>query len=897
MTEFLHPEEEKGKDLEPESAAELRERAEARWEDLRDQSTDEINLTFEGSRKLLHELQVHQIELEMQNDELRRIHIKAEESKARYVELYDFAPVGYCTVSETGLILQANLALATILGVPRGELLQQPFSRLIDRQDQDIFYQLRAGLLQEKLQDEIHECELRMLQFNEEKIHAHLAASLRQVKDHTKSLQLVISDITIRKQAEVKLQLAARVFRHAREGIIITDAQSNIINVNQAFTRITGYTLDEAVGQNPRLLSSGLQNREYYENLWKELRDKGYWSGEIWNLRKNKEMYAGLLSISAIRDEQGNTQQYLGLFTDITELKEHQNILDRMAHYDALTSLPNRLLLSDRLHQGLAQAQRSNQKLAVVYLDLDGFKSINDTFGHAAGDQVLITVAQRMQKELREGDTLARLGGDEFVAVLMGLVNNNGSLPLLSRLLAVAALPVLVDGVKLQVSASLGVTFYPQAQYIYIGADQLLRQADQAMYQAKVSGKNRYQIFDAKQDRNLRDYHESLQRIELALENKEFELYYQPKVNMRLGTVIGVEALIRWQHPQQGLLAPAQFLPVIEEHPLALAVGEWVINTALAQMEVWHDSGLDLPVSINIGAQQLQHPDFVQKLKATVARHPDLQPGYLELEVLETSALQDIVQVSTVINECAQFGVFFALDDFGTGYSSLNYLKRLRVSQLKIDRSFVLGMLENTDDLAILEGVIGLSSAFDLGTIAEGVETQKHGEMLLQIGCELAQGYFIARPMPAAQLQGWTESWQAPADWIACNRIRREDLPLLYAMVEHRSWVNSLKLHFEGLQDKPPPMNQHQCRFGKLLKNMNLRDSDSAHRFSKIELLHRQVHELAAELSEFYASGQTAKVVRRMHELYSLRDQLIAQLKILVMQNSTDRKKADRAES
>jgi diguanylate cyclase (GGDEF)-like protein len=413
----------------------------------------------------------------------------------------------------------------------------------------------------------------------------------------------------------------------------------------------------------------------------------------------------------------------------------------------------------------MAQAQRRGQQLAVVYLDLDGFKAINDKHGHEVGDLVLITLAQRMKQALREGDSLARLGGDEFVIVLIDLDDLAASRPMLIRLLEACAQPVDVEDLSLLVSASLGVTAYPQSQEI--DADQLLRQADQAMYQAKLAGKNRYHIFDAALDSSIRGHHESVERIRLALEMHEFVLYFQPKVNMRSGQIIGVEALIRWQHSGKGLLAPALFLPVIEDHALAVSIGEWVIDTALTQIELWRAAGLDMKVSVNIGARQLQQSDFVDRLKSILAKHPHVDPASLELEVLETSALKDIAQVSQVIEDCAQIGVIFALDDFGTGYSSLTYLKRLRVAMLKIDQSFVRDMLEDPDDLAILQGIIGLAAAFKRQVIAEGVETVAHGSLLLQLGCELAQGYGIARPMPPDQLPAWAARWQPDAAWGA----------------------------------------------------------------------------------------------------------------------------------
>lgn len=577
----------------------------------------------------------------------------------------------------------------------------------------------------------------------------------------------IYEDITEYRQGQAQVALAASVFSHSREGIMITDTGGTIMDVNDAFTRITGYPRAEVLGKNPRLLSSGRQGESFYAALWGSLADKGHWYGEVWNRRKNGEVYAEMLNISAVRDAQGLPQHYVALFSDISLTKAHQKQLEHVAHFDALTGLPNRVLLADRLQQGMTQAQRRGQLLAVAFLDLDGFKGVNDAHGHEAGDQLLVALASRLKQVLREGDTLSRMGGDEFVAVLVDLPDVASCEPLLSRLLLAAAQPMLWGEACLRVSASLGVTFFPQAEDV--DADQLLRQADQAMYQAKLAGKNRYHVFDAEQDRSLRGHHESVERMRLGLSEHEFVLYYQPKVNMRSGVVIGAEALIRWQHPQRGLLLPGAFLPLIEGHALAVALGEWVIDSALTQMTQWAAQGLTLPVSVNISARQLQQADFVERLAVILARHPPLRPGVLELEVLETSALEDLVHVSRLIETCRTMGVTFALDDFGTGYSSLTYLRRLPVTLLKIDQSFVRDMLDDPDDLAILKGVVGLASAFGREVIAEGVETVAHGARLLQLGCELAQGYGIARPMPAQALPGWAATWRPDPSWTATS--------------------------------------------------------------------------------------------------------------------------------
>jgi diguanylate cyclase (GGDEF)-like protein/PAS domain S-box-containing protein len=565
------------------------------------------------------------------------------------------------------------------------------------------------------------------------------------------------------KNSEAKLQLAASVFTYAREAIMITTANGSIVDVNKAFEYITGYSREEVLGKNPRLLSSGRQEPAFFASMWNNLVEKGHWYGEVWNRRKSGEVFAVMQTISSVRDRHGRAEHFVSLFSDITASKTHQQELEHIAHYDALTGLPNRALLADRLRQALYQSQRRKQMLAVVFLDLDGFKAINDSHGHEAGDHLLIALATRMKQALRDGDTLARIGGDEFVAVLVDLQDVATCVPLLTRLLAAAAQPVELGGATLQVSASLGVTFTPQADDV--DADQLLRQADQAMYQAKLAGKNRYHVFDAELDRSVRGHHESLDHIRHALKEHQFVLHYQPKVDMRSGQVIGAEALIRWQHPQNGLLLPALFLPAIENHALSIEVGEWVIDTVLSQIEQWRTVGLDMVVSINVGARQLQQATFIDRLRTALESHPTVAPSCIELEVLETSALEDMTGASTAIRACKDMGVMFALDDFGTGYSSLTYLKRLPVGLLKIDQSFVRDMLTDADDLAILEGVIGMAAAFRRSVIAEGVETIEHGTKLLQLGCHWAQGYGIARPMPPEALPEWVRNWKPDAAW------------------------------------------------------------------------------------------------------------------------------------
>jgi diguanylate cyclase (GGDEF)-like protein/PAS domain S-box-containing protein len=695
---------------------------------------------------------------------------------------------------------------------------------------------------------------------------------LKQANKH------LANEIENRKNAENQMKLAASVFTYAREGIVITDPHGNIIDINDAYTQITGYQREEVLGKNPRFMQSGKHDDIFYRQLWINLKKNGYWSGEIWNKRKNGDLVAELLTISAVKDSNGQIQHFVALFSDITSQKEHQQQLERIAHYDSLTGLPNRMLLADRLQQAIIQTNRRRQAITVAYLDLDGFKEINDQYGHDFGDQLLINISQRMTECIRTTDTIARLGGDEFVAVLID-TDASESKVLLDRLLSAASQPVKLDDALVQVSASIGVTMYPQMDEV--DADQLVRQADQAMYRAKLQGKNQFYLFDPAEDQNLRGHHEKIERLRQALENGELVLYYQPKVNLRTGEVIGVEALIRWHHPQNGVLAPSFFLPLIEQHPFSVALGEWVINSALKQIQQWRKDDFNVSISINIGAYQIQKDDFIQRLDDILKKYSSQDVQRLQMEVLETSTI-DIAHVAQVMNQCRKLGIDFALDDFGTGYSSLTYLKHLPATVLKIDRSFIRDMMEDASDLAIVEGIIGLAKAFRREVVAEGIETMEHAEMLLMLGCDLAQGFAIAHPMPAENLPDWSKNWTPPEAWRHIQHIHSSDPKLLVAMVEHRSWVCHVQNVIKGKQTHSPEMDVRKCRFGYWLHNEASKIYGEYDEFKTIQSLHVEMHILAKHLIKLCKRNNHKKAEEELPLLLSTHQQLISEIKKLL---------------
>ena len=575
-----------------------------------------------------------------------------------------------------------------------------------------------------------------------------------------------ISDVGPRRSAEERQQLSSNVFMHLHEGLVVTDADLQVVDANPTYCRIVGIPRDELIGTVPGLLRPGAGdglNRPHQTSLWAALHSSGHWVGEVVERRRSGEACALHITVSTVHGPDGALRYHVLVVSDVTEQRLQRERLERQAHFDELTRLPNRARLGQLLAEAMTATDRDGYLLAVCYLDLDHFKAINERHGHEAGDRVLSEIANRLRSALRVrgtvwSDAAARLGGDEFVLLLRaGTVDEARSA--VERVLRVVAQPIVVrPGSEPElITASVGATVYPLDAS---DADTLLRHADHAMYGVKQSGRNGFLFFDPEHSRRTEKRVLAIGRVQNALDQGELVLYYQPKVDLKRGVVLGVEALLRWNHPDHGVVPPMQFLPLIEHTGLSARVGDHVLAQALDQLEVWQQQGLDLSVSVNITARHLQEPDFAQRLGELLARHAQPLGPRLELEVLETAALTDIDFTSAVLERCAKLGVRWALDDFGTGYSTLTYLKRLPVQVLKIDRSFVHNMLTDAQDRAIVEGVISLSKTFDCVVVAEGVETAAQARMLLDMGCEIGQGLGIAAPMPAAEVAPWVRDWK-----------------------------------------------------------------------------------------------------------------------------------------
>jgi diguanylate cyclase (GGDEF)-like protein/PAS domain S-box-containing protein len=562
------------------------------------------------------------------------------------------------------------------------------------------------------------------------------------------------------KKNQHSLYLMSKVFSEAQEGIFLMDIDGIVLDINLAFQNITGYSRQESVSHQSVILKFDQHDAGFFKNFWREVKQTGHWRGEYWCRNKKGSLFASILSFSTVHDNDGIMLCYLGMLTDITQLKMHQQKIEELAYHDALTQLPNRPLLADRMQQALARVSRDNDMLAVACLDLDGFKAVNDQFGHGTGDALLVEVAQRLLRCVRNCDTVARLGGDEFAILLCEISSREHCEITLQRILKELAAPYHFNNEHIsQISASIGYTLFP---FDNVDLDTLLRHADHAMYTAKQAGKNRFQFFDIREDKRIQANWHALSRIEQALLQKEFCLYLQPKVNLKTGDVLGAEALIRWQHPLRGLTLPGEFLPLIEDSDIAIGIGEWVIQEALNLMQQWRPQGLSLALSVNLGARQLRQENFLERLAVLIQPFSPIEVGQLEIEIVESAALDDLQKVSSLIAACKTLGVNFALDDFGTGYSTLTCLKQLSVSTLKIDQSFVRDILIDDSDLAIVRGVIGLAKAFKTDIVAEGVENWRQAACILSLGCEIAQGYAIAHPMPANEIVAWVRQFHLP---------------------------------------------------------------------------------------------------------------------------------------
>ncbi|SIS86306.1 EAL domain-containing protein [Neptunomonas antarctica] len=699
-----------------------------------------------SSEELLHELHVHQIELEMQNEALRQTQQALEESRDRYIDLYEFAPVGYLTLSDKGLITEINLTGVTLLGQERNKLINTSLRTLVITEDQSRWVQ---HLMVARKQTEKLSIELSLQHGN-----GTVFQALLDCVSNTSGLRITLNDITQRKQAENELRLAATAFE-SQEGMIITDANKVILRVNNAFTIITGYNAEEACGNNANMLSSGRHDKIFYDEMWQKIDSVGYWEGEVWNKRKNGEIYPEKLTITAAKDSNGIVTNYVGTLSDITLRKNAEHEIEDLAYYDPLTHLPNRRLMIDRIHHAMATSTRTGNECALLYLDIDHFKTLNDTLGHDMGDLLLQQIAERLTGCIREEDTVSRFGGDEFVVLLEGLCAESieaatQTEEIANKILSSISIPYKLAGHPYTSSTSMGIILFRAHQS---DGEDLLKQADIAMYQAKDDGRNTLRFFDPQMQSTITARAELEKELNQAIKHQQFQLYYQVQMDSS-DYPLGAEALIRWIHPERGLIPPLNFIPLAEKNGTILAIGQWVLNSACAQLKVWQQNALTryLTLSVNVSAKQFHQTDFVSQVIMIIQQH-NINPARLKLELTESLLLGDIEDTVAKMNTLAEIGIQFSLDDFGTGYSSLQYLKRLPLYQLKIDKSFVDTLVTDNNDQAIVRTIIAMAHSLGLSVIAEGVETKEQQQRLLTKGCTHYQGYLFGKPVPIEEFE------------------------------------------------------------------------------------------------------------------------------------------------
>ena len=703
--------------------------------------------------------------------------------------------------------------------------------------------------------------------------------------------KMISIDITARKRLELLLheerERAEVTLSSIGDAVISTDLQGHVTFLNNAAVVLVGRGLDEVRGQMVARVFDLLHEttREPLENpvLRAMITRSAVRLADHTLLRSHDGREFGVDCTAApILLGDGSLIGVVLVFHDVSERRRLLSAVKWQAGHDALTRLPNRNLLGEAFSRAFEQSRHDEALTAVCLLDLDDFKIINDTWGHEVGDMVLVDVAERLIATLREQDTVARLGGDEFVLLLNGFHNVEETEPLLQRLLESIAKPVLYQGQELRISGSIGITFFPLDD---ADPDTLLRHADQAMYQAKQAGRSRYHLFDLASDQQVQTRFRLIERVRQALHNGELVLYYQPKVNMRSGQVVGMEALLRWQDPQRGVVPPLEFLPMLEENELIVEIGEWVIETALAQMSVWLRNGHSWSVAVNIAARHFRRDDFSQRLSMLLGRHDEVPPELLQIEILESAALGDLRRARGTVSVCRMLGVSFALDDFGTGYSSISYLKNLSVNTLKIDQSFVRDMLVNREGLSLVEAVISLARIFDSEVVAEGVEsTLEQGVLLLRLGCDVIQGYGVARPMPTAEVETWAQNWQPDPAWQQWGDVEWDlsDFQLLQAQLEHIDRVRKIvRMVTDPDQSQEPALavvKAPECAFGKWIYGKGQARYGQEAQFHEIESLRRRVHDIGAEISRLHTEQRDDLAREHVPAFLGLQERILSLL-------------------
>ncbi len=720
------------------SGSELRQRAERQLVDAT------LTSAIESQHRLMHELQVHQIELQMQNEALREARASAEQALLRYAELFDFAPLAYFTLNRDGSVQQTNFKGERMLAMERRNITGRRFANIVASDYRPVF----TGFLEKVFANPgTQHCEIVL----EPGGHATWVSIEAIADSDRQSCLAAMVDISERKNYEQELQLAATVYLAIEEAILVTDSNDKIIAVNPAFTKLTGYSAAEAIGQTMSLLKSSRYDEAFFTELWKQLNNTGQWQGEIWSRQKNGAEYLARLSITTVYDDQGREIRRVAMASDITEQRRAEQLIHQQANIDPLTGLPNRRMFLDRLQCAINKSHREHQKLALMFMDLDRFKDINDTLGHDVGDSLLKETTQRLMSCIRETDTLARPGGDEFTLILSELHGLNSIERVAQAMLGTMMAPFQLKDERCYVSVSIGIALYPDDADTM---EELLKKADQAMYAAKDKGRSQFCFFTSAMQEASETRLRLTNDLRHALADNQFWVAYQPIVDLATGAIKKAEALIRWQHPTRGLVSPAEFIPIAEDSGLITEIGSWVFHQVADQVAKWRIKHHALfQISINKSPAQFHNnsdkmADWVEHLNRL-----GLPGGCIAVEITEGLLLDNSSIVADKLLAFKDAGMQTSLDDFGTGYSSLSYLKKYHIDFLKIDQAFVSNLVANSTDMTLCEAIIAMAHVLGMKVIAEGIETEEQRDLLFKAGCDYGQGYLFSKAVSAEEFE------------------------------------------------------------------------------------------------------------------------------------------------
>ncbi|HAT1849517.1 TPA: EAL domain-containing protein [Legionella pneumophila] len=781
-----------------------------------------------------------------------------------WYQLVEKMAIGVLVINNEGQILYANDYVVQMFGVPHTELVGTNF-----------LYPMAANETQE----------VEILKPSNEVLTVHMTVR-KSIWENRQVWIISLFDITELKLKEKLLKISSKGISSAFEGIIITDPEGIILEANNAFMKMTGYTEKEIIGQKPVLLHSRKQNEKFYKQLWKILTEKGQWSGELWAKKKNKRLFPTFLTISAVKNSDGDVINYLGYYHDLTLIKKQEQQIESFKYYDYLTGLPNKLLLTQRLQMLINRLSEENKELIIFNIRIFDSNSKNSLLDFLPNirDKIILEVVKRIDRTSPKKMFFSRIGLSEFIVVYFIKSRIELMASIAQRMIEKLSCPYHISHKTIILQTIIGLTTY--YKNTAFSAEDFLQQSEVARHKAQVKGINIFEFFDPQVEERIIEFNKRIESVSKAIQLNELKIYYQPIVELNTAEVAGLEALLRWKHPKKGLLLPKQFLSDIDNHPLSLQLGDWVLHQVLQQIEKLLACDIKIPIHINVSAYQLQHPNFVKKLFDTLALYPNVPHHLIMLEILETEAIDDLIYVSQIIAKCKTKGVNFSLDDFGTGYASLTFLKELNTTEVKIDRSFIIDIFDNPKELVILKTMIEFCRVIGRTLVAEGVETVAHGKLLSLFGCNLIQGYAIAKPIPASKLIPWIKNWKLAPEWGE-NRFSHAALnKLVKISIKHFLNFQSIRLYLENDQSPKPQLSLQACPIEQwLLENQQTIKEDK--RFKKVCDLHHKEHKLGNIIIQLIQTGQREQAAKQLANLDGLRINFLKELMHFICNSNT----------